>query len=50
LIALIEKFLKNDGVFILEHRNKESFDYHKFFVEKRNYGDTTLSIFQKGQK
>lgn len=50
LAGLMEKFLKEGGFFILEHNNKEDFSFHHYFIEVRNYGDTSLSIFQKRGK
>ena len=47
LINFAQKMLKVGGYFILEHNNKEDFSFHKFFIEVRNYGDTSLSIFKK---
>ncbi len=47
LFAFAEKMLKDDGYFILEHKNKEDFSFHPLFIEVRNYGDTSLSIFKK---
>ncbi len=47
LMRLVENLLTPDGIFILEHRKKDNLEFHKFFVERRDYGDTILSIFQK---
>jgi 16S rRNA (guanine(966)-N(2))-methyltransferase RsmD len=42
--------LKDDGMFILEHGNKNSFSEYPFFTNQKHYGDTSLSIFQKGNR
>ncbi|MGC8766045.1 MAG: RsmD family RNA methyltransferase [Brevinematia bacterium] len=47
LIGLMDRLLKEGGFFILEHNNREDFKFHHYFLEVRNYGDTSLSIFQK---
>jgi len=41
------KLLKNDGIFILEHGNKDNFSEYAYFVNEKRYGDTSLSIFKK---
>ncbi len=40
-------YLKKNGLFILEHANKNNFSQYPFFVTEKHYGDTTLSIFSK---
>ncbi len=39
-------FLKEDGLFILEHGKKDNFENHQHFVEKRVYGSVNFSFFQ----
>ena len=38
--------LKENGIFVLEHGKKNSFDAHPHFVEKRVYGSVNFSIFR----
>jgi 16S rRNA (guanine966-N2)-methyltransferase len=47
IILLTEDFLTKGGLFLLEHNCREKFDFHPLFIETRNYGDTSLTIFQK---
>ncbi len=39
--------LKNNGLFILEHGNKNSFSEYPGFISEKHYGDTILSLFSK---
>lgn len=38
--------LKENGLFILEHPSKMSFDNHQKFSEHRNYGNVNFSFFE----
>lgn len=38
--------LKEDGLFVLEHGKKNSFEGHPHFVERRTYGSVNFSFFQ----
>lgn len=38
--------LKENGLFVLEHGKKNSFETHPHFVEKRVYGSVNFSFFQ----
>ncbi|HQB68689.1 MAG TPA: 16S rRNA (guanine(966)-N(2))-methyltransferase RsmD [Paludibacteraceae bacterium] len=40
------KRLKSDGVFVLEHGSKHSFETHPHFIEHRHYGNVHFSFFQ----
>lgn len=42
--------LRKNGIFILEHGNKENFMDYPFFSSLKNYGDTSLSIFYNGRE
>jgi len=35
------------GIFVLEHPNTRKIEEHPFFIEKRNYGYSAFSIFQR---
>mgnify|MGYP000885940804 CR=1 FL=1 len=39
--------LKENGLFVLEHGKKNSFEGHPHFVERRTYGSVNFSFFQK---
>lgn len=39
--------LSDDGLFILEHSAKNSFDLHPNFVEHRHYGNVNFSFFER---
>ena len=39
------KLLKTDGLFVLEHSAKHSFQNHPNFVDHRNYGNVNFSFF-----
>ncbi len=47
LYKITLSLLKNNGIFILEHGNKNNFSEYPFFIIEKRYGDTSLSIFQK---
>ena len=38
--------LKEDGLFVLEHGKKDSFESHPYFVERRVYGSVNFTIFK----
>jgi 16S rRNA (guanine(966)-N(2))-methyltransferase RsmD len=38
--------LKEDGLFILEHSEKNNFESHPHFVDHRNYGSVNFSFFE----
>ena len=40
------KLLKADGLFVLEHSAKQSFQNHPNFVDHRNYGNVNFSFFE----
>ena len=40
------KLLKADGLFVLEHSAKQSFQNHANFVDHRNYGNVNFSFFE----
>lgn len=39
--------LKPDGLFVLEHSSKNSFEKHPNFVDHRNYGSVNFSFFEQ---
>lgn len=39
--------LKEDGIFVLEHSSKDSFNTHPHFENHRNYGNVNFSFFRK---
>ena len=41
------ELLNPGGIFVLEHPNTRKIEAHKFFIEKRNYGYSAFSIFQR---
>ena len=45
-LIFANKILKPDGFLILEHSNKNNFDNHKNFYDKRNYGKVNFSFFK----
>lgn len=38
--------LKPDGLFVLEHSSKNSFELHPNFADHRNYGNVNFSFFE----
>ena len=40
------KLLKTEGLFVLEHSAKHSFQNHPNFVDHRNYGNVNFSFFE----
>jgi 16S rRNA (guanine(966)-N(2))-methyltransferase RsmD len=40
------KLLRENGLFILEHQPKLSFEKHKRFIQQRKYGSSIFSIFR----
>jgi 16S rRNA (guanine(966)-N(2))-methyltransferase RsmD len=40
------KLLKTDGLFVLEHSAKHSFESHPHFVDHRHYGNVNFSFFE----
>jgi 16S rRNA (guanine(966)-N(2))-methyltransferase RsmD len=40
------KLLKSDGLFVLEHSVKHSFENHPCFVDHRHYGNVNFSFFE----
>ena len=41
-----QRLLKPDGLFVLEHSAKHSFDNHPNFVDHRHYGNVNFSFFE----
>lgn len=41
--------LKAGGIFLLEHGNKTDFSNYPDFTSRKDYGDTALTIFRKGE-
>ncbi len=41
-----KNLLKAEGLFVLEHGKKNSFEAHPHFIEKRVYGSVNFSFFQ----
>ena len=46
-IIFSQKLLKPEGVFVLEHNNRNGFENAPYFVKEKKYGDTLFSIFQQ---
>lgn len=42
-----QDMLKNEGILVLEHSNKNTFTEHPFFKEERKYGSVHFSFFKK---
>ncbi|NDP22247.1 MAG: 16S rRNA (guanine(966)-N(2))-methyltransferase RsmD [Paludibacter sp.] len=42
--------LKPDGLFVLEHSSKNSFELHPNFSDHRNYGNVNFSFFEYRQE
>lgn len=40
-----KELLKQDGLFVLEHSSKNSFELHPHFVDHRHYGSVNFSFF-----
>ncbi len=45
-LVLGNKFVKPEGLFILEHGSKHSFAQHPLFLEERKYGNVHFSLFK----
>ena len=45
-LILENNLLKEDGLFVLEHGKKNSFEEHPHFVERRVYGSVNFTIFK----
>lgn len=45
-LIFTNSLLKENGLFVLEHGKKNSFETHPHFVEKRVYGSVNFSFFQ----
>ena len=45
-IIFDKKLLKADGLFVLEHSAKNSFEQHPNFVDHRHYGSVNFSFFE----
>ena len=45
-LVFSNSLLKENGLFVLEHGKKNSFETHPHFVEKRVYGSVNFSFFQ----
>lgn len=45
-LVFFNSLLKENGLFVLEHGKKNSFETHPHFVEKRVYGSVNFSFFQ----
>lgn len=41
------KLLNDNGIFVLEHSDKYSFEKHACFSEQRNYGSVNFSFFKQ---
>ncbi len=41
-----QNLLKPDGLFVLEHSSKNSFELHPNFSDHRNYGNVNFSFFE----
>ena len=44
-LIFANNLLKENGLFVLEHGKKNSFETHPHFVEKRMYGSVNFSFF-----
>lgn len=44
------QLLKSDGLFVLEHSSKNSFEQHPNFVDHRYYGSVNFSFFECKQE
>lgn len=42
------RFLAPDGLYILEHASRDDFSAWDGFTNRRDYGDTALSFFERG--
>jgi 16S rRNA (guanine(966)-N(2))-methyltransferase RsmD len=40
------QLLKSDGLFVLEHSAKHTFEHHPNFVDHRHYGNVNFSFFE----
>jgi len=49
-IIFSKKLLKEDGLFVLEHSAKNSFEQHPNFVDHRYYGSVNFSFFEWKEK
>ncbi|MDD5184376.1 MAG: 16S rRNA (guanine(966)-N(2))-methyltransferase RsmD [Paludibacter sp.] len=45
-LIFAKKLLKSDGLFVLEHSAKHSFEQHPNFVDHRHYGSVNFSFFE----
>lgn len=43
---VLPKFLKPEGIFVLEHSKEHCFEKHPLFVEQRHYGKVNFTFFQ----
>lgn len=46
-MVLSNDLLKDGGIFVFEHGEKDDFSAHRYFVEHRSYGSVNFSIFRK---
>ena len=44
--GITKEKLKEDGIFVLEHRKSDDFSHHPLFVEDRKYGEVKFSFFR----
>ncbi|EJX09917.1 RNA methyltransferase, RsmD family, partial [gut metagenome] len=45
-LVFTNNFLKENGLFVLEHGKKNQFDKHPRFIEQRVYGSVNFSFFR----
>ena len=48
-LIFAHNLLKSDGLFVLEHSSKDSFENHPNFADHRNYGNVNFSFFEVKQ-
>ena len=48
-LILENKLLKKEGMLVIEHDDKKSFERHPHFVESRGYGKIIFSFFQTAE-
>ena len=46
-MVLSNDLLKDGGIFVFEHGEKDDFSAHRYFVGHRSYGSVNFSIFRK---
>jgi 16S rRNA G966 N2-methylase RsmD len=45
-LIFARNLLKPDGLLVLEHSSKTSFELHPNFLDHRNYGNVNFSFFE----